>query len=345
MGKIRYINEIIKILVVLTMLSIPTLAYTQTNLTSDIPGLAKFQDSDLVNSWGITHSPTSPWWVSDNGAGVATLYNGSGVKRPLVVTIPGVNGSSTPTGVVFNNNTKAFNITSGNAARFIFATEDGTIAAWNNGTTAVVMVNNSPKAVYKGLTIAFCSHCGKDMLYVANFREAKIDVFDTNFNPENMHGGFVDDQIPKGFAPFNVMNIGGNLVVTYAKQDAQKHDDVASPGNGFVDIFDPHGNLIKRLKHGFWLNSPWGVAKAPGNFGQFSNLLLIGNFGSGQIAGFDDKGNFHGLIRNGKGKIITIDGLWGLGFGNNGMAGPSNTLFFAAGINDEADGLFGTITK
>lgn len=345
-NKIKYKKKIVGMLVVLTLLGVsPALAYTQTNLVSDIPGLAKFTDPDLVNPWGIIHSATSPWWVADNGMGLSTLYDGSGVKRSLVVTIPGIeNSKSTPTGIVFNGGPD-FNITPDSPARFIFVTEDGTIAAWNpsQGTNAVIMVNNSPDAVYKGTSIA--ENEGKNLLYVANFRGGTVDVFDTNFNKVNFDGKFTDPKIPAGFAPFNVMNIGGDLVVTFAKQDALKHDDVAGPGNGFVDIFDPAGNLIMSLKHGFWLNSPWGVAKAPEDFGRFSNLLLIGNFGSGMIAGFDDKGNFHDLLRDDKGKPLTIDGLWGLGFGNDANAGPSNTLFFAAGINDEQDGLFGTITK
>jgi uncharacterized protein (TIGR03118 family) len=340
-------KKIVGILVVLTLLGVsPVLAYTQTNLVSDIPGLAKITDPNLVNSWGITHPPTGPWWVADNGPGLATLYNGTGtpfpVGNPLIVSIPGINGSGTPTGIVFNGGSD-FNITPGNASRFIFATEDGTIAAWNPNIdrfNAIQLVNNSPEAVYKGITIA--SNGGKSFLYVANFRQGSVDVFDTNFNKVE---SFTDPNIPSGFAPFNVLNINGNLVVTFAKQDDLKHDDVAGKGNGFVDLFDPAGNVLVRFLHGFWLNSPWGITKAPSNFGIFSGDFLIGQFGGGQIAAYDNKGNFRGLLRNGNGHPITIDGLWGLGFGNDANAGPSNTLFFAAGINHEQDGLFGTITK
>ncbi len=341
----------------LVMLSLSAQAsaqqYNQVNLVSDIPGLAKITDPNLVNPWGIAHSPTSPWWVSDNGMGVSTLYNGNGIPfpsgNPLIVTIPapGESGTSAPTGVVFNGATD-FNVTPGNPARFIFVTEDGTIAAWNPNVdlhNAILKVNNSPEAVYKGVTIG--NNDGKNLLYVANFRGGTVDVFDTNFNQVTMDkDAFVDEQIPAGFAPFNVQNIEGTIFVSFAKQDAQKHDDVAGPGLGFVDAFDPNGNLIMRLKHGFWDNAPWGMVLAPPDFGMFSDHLLVGNFGSGHIAAFDTKnGNFHGFLIGPEGKPITIDGLWGLGFGNGANAGPTNTLFFAAGIDGESHGLFGTITS
>lgn len=330
--------------------------YTQTNLVSDIPGLAVTTDPNLQNSWGIVHSPTSPWWVNDNGTGVSTLYNGEGVPvpvgKPLIVTIPPPAGGSppaTPTGIIFNG-TKDFDVTPGNPGRFIFVTEDGTISAWNPAVKpkdAVLMVDNSlggTGAVYKGAAMAL--NGGVLYLYVANFRNGSVDVFDTNFKPVTLAAGaFTDPKIPAGFAPFNVMNIDGRLFVTYAKQNAEKHDDVAGPGNGFVDIFAPDGRLVMRLLHGPWMNSPWGIALAPNDFGMFSKHLLVGNFGSGQIAAFDpDSGIFHGLLRGTNGRPIKIDGLWGLGFGNGAAAGPTNTLFFAAGINGEKDGLFGTIT-
>ena len=221
--------------------------YRQTNLVSDIPGLAQITDQNLVNSWGIAHPPTGPWWVADNGMGVSTLYNGTGVPfpvgSPLVVTIPP--GGSTPTGIVFNS-LPEFNVTPGNPARFIFVTEDGTIAAWNSTvdpTNATLKVNNSPGAVYKGATIARSGSA--DFLYVANFRGGTVDVFDTNFNNVTLAAGaFVDTKIPAGFAPFNVQNINGKIFVTFAKQDAQKHDNLDGAGLGFVDVFDPDGNLL-----------------------------------------------------------------------------------------------------
>jgi uncharacterized protein (TIGR03118 family) len=348
-------------LIVASVLCHPSVAiaqqYEQTNLVSDVPGLAKTTDPNLVNSWGIVHPPTGPWWVNDNGTGVSALYDGNGnpfnpfppPPNQLVVTIPppsGGGGPATPTGIVFNGTTD-FAVTPGNAARFIFVTEDGTISAWNpsvNLHNAILKVDNSPGAVYKGATLA--QNGGANYLYVANFRGGTVDVFDRDFNSTSLGmDTFTDPKLPAGFAPFNVQNINGKLYVTFAKQDAQKHDDVAGPGLGFVDVFDPSGTLLMRLKHGRWMNSPWGVVLAPDDFGKFSNHVLVGNFGSGRIAAFDPaNGNFQGLLRGRQGSPITIDGLWGLGFGNGATAGPTNTLFFAAGINDEKDGLFGTLT-
>ncbi|MFZ3167372.1 MAG: TIGR03118 family protein [Candidatus Methanoperedens sp.] len=324
--------------------------FEQTNLVSDVPNLAQITDPNLVNSWGIAHLPTGPWWVADNGMGVSTVYNGNGtpfpVGNPLVVTVPGLdNNSATPTGIVANIES-VFNITAGNPAKFVFVTEDGTISAWNpnvDPTKAILMVNNSPDAVYKGVTIDNDSN--GTFLYAANFRQGRIDVFDTDFKPVTMDmSAFVDSQIPAGFAPFNIQMVDGNLVVTFAQVDDAKHDEVDGPGLGYVDIFDPDGKLIMRLEHGDWLNAPWGAAMAPANFGNFGNDLLIGNFGSGQISAFDeDNGSFKGLLENESNEPIVIDGLWGLGFGNDANAGSSDTLFFAAGINKEQDGLFGNI--
>jgi len=328
--------------------------YQRTNLVSDLNGKAKTLDSKLVNPWGIARSPNSPWWVSDNGSGSSTLYNGIGQPFPvgnaLIVTIPpppGETGTSAPTGVVFNGSSD-FAVTPGNPARFIFVTEDGTISAWNGSVdmhNAMVKVSNPSVAVYKGVTIAM--NGSVNYLYVANFRGETVDVFDTNFAPFTFSAtAFKDPNLPAGFAPFNVQNINGNVVVTFAKQDAEKHDDVAGAGLGFVDIFDPVGNLLMSLQSGPWLDAPWGVVMAPADFGRFSHRLLIGNFGSGRIAAFDAQtGKFRGLLKGRRGHPIQIDGLWGLGFGNGGAAGPQNTLFFAAGIDDEQHGLFGSITS
>ena len=328
--------------------------YIQTNLVSDVPGLAQITDPNLVNSWGIAHPPTGPWWVADNGMGVSTLYNGTGVPfpagNPLIVTIPppaGGTDPSTPTGIVFSGGLD-FEVAPGKTATFIFVTEDGTISAWNrtvDPNNATLKVDNSPGAVYKGATIAKKGNA--NVLYVANFSGGTVDVFDTDFNQIDLSAGaFTDKSIPAGFAPFNVQNIEGRIFVTFAQQDAQKHDNLDGPGVGFVDVFDPGGNLLMRLKNGNWMDAPWGITLAPSNFGRFSEHLLVGNFGSGQIAAFDpEEGNFQGLLRSTDGKPITIDGLWGLGFGNGANAGPVNTLFFAAGINDEQHGLFGAITS
>jgi uncharacterized protein (TIGR03118 family) len=358
--------------------------YIQTNLVSDLPGMAAVRDPNLVNPWGLARSTGSPWWVSDNGAGLSTLYDGAGTPRSLVVTIPPPpkgSAPSAPTGVVFNGSPD-FVIPSakggdGKPASFIFVTEDGTISAWDGGagTNAVLLVDHSPNAVYKGCTTADIK--GVRYLYVANFRSGHIEVYDSKFNAVDLRGdgdhdaddrnghfsraAFDDDQIPHGFAPFNVQNIGGSLFVTYAKQDAAKHDDDAGPGNGFVDIYSPSGRLETRLQHGDWLNSPWGVVWTPRDFGEFSNRVLVGNFGSGQIAAYNGfNGRFIGLVKTytdpvaltGE-HVLTIDGLWSLTFGNSakgisgtgaGSAGPYNSLFFSAGINQEQDGLFGTLT-
>lgn len=327
--------------------------YKQTDLISNASGVAKETDQNLVNSWGIARSSSGPWWVNDNGKGVATVYNAQGegfpTSSPLVVTIPtssGASGPATPTGIVFNG-TRDFQIEPGNPATFIFVTEDGTVSAWNrevNPTKAILKVDYSDSAVYKGAAMALNN--GAVFLYAANFRAGTIDVFDTNFKKVTLAAGaFTDKDIPAGFAPFNVANVSGRLFVTYAKQDSAKEDDVAGAGNGFVDVFDPNGTLLVRLEHGRWFNSPWGVVLAPANFGKFSNKLLVGNFGSGQVAAFNpETGEFLETLNTPDGKALTIEGLWGLEFGNGGTAGPLNTLFFAAGPNDEKDGLFGTIT-
>jgi len=323
--------------------------YQQTNLVSDVPGLAATTDPNLVNPWGIARGPSSPWWVADNGTGVSTLYNGLGQPIPLVVTIPPPPGGtppSAPTGIVFNESSD-FEVAPDSPALFIFVTEEGTISGWNpmvDLNNAILKVNNSGSAIYKGVTIA--QREGANLLYAANFFGGTIDVFDTNFAPVNLGAGaFTDSSLPEGFGPFNVQNINGTIYVAFAKQDEAKEDEVAGPGLGFVDAFDASGNLLMRLKSGHWLNAPWGVTLAPSDFGKLSGRLLVGQFGSGQIATFDpDTGNFHGLLRGEHGQPLTIEGLWGIRFGNGGAAGPTNTLFFAAGIDDEAHGLFGTIT-
>ena len=324
--------------------------YQQTNLVSDVPGLAKFTDPNLVNPWGLASSATSPWWVADNGTGLSTLYKGDGTKQGLIVTIatpPGDTDPATPTGIVFNGTTD-FQLVPGavpnTAARFIFVTEDGTISGWRSGTHSVLKVNNSGSAIYKGVTIAQSG--GANRLYVANFSGGTVDVFDANYAPVTLGvGAFTDPALPDGFAPFNVQNINGKVYVAFAKQDEEKKDEVAGRKLGYVDVFDGSGNLLQRFEHGPWMNAPWGLAMAPADFGKSSNMLLVGMFGSGQIATFDPAtGDFEGLLRDRHGKPIQIDGLWALRFGNGGSAGPTTTLFFTAGIDDEAHGLFGTIT-
>jgi uncharacterized protein (TIGR03118 family) len=367
----RLLAVVITIVTLLLML-VPVAAnaqgggfYQQTNLVSDLPNIAKFQDPNLVNSWGLVHGPATPWWVADNGTGVSTLYNGQGVKLALTVTIPAPAGSpagttSAPTGVIFNG-TSDF-VVSGpggsGPSRFIFDTEDGTISGWNptaDPTHAILAVDRSTVnqggvntgAVYKGLAIG--SNASGNFIYATNFRFGTVEQFNSSFQ---LVKSFSDPSLFKNcspttqcYAPFGIQNIGGNLYVTFALQDAHHHDDVAGPAHGFVDVFDTSGNLIQRLILHGRLNSPWGLAHAPADFGLFSNALLVGNFGDGRINAYDlTTGEFLGQLRNQSNAPITIDGLWSLQFGNDANAGLHNELFFTAGINDEADGLFGKIT-
>jgi uncharacterized protein (TIGR03118 family) len=263
----------------------------------------------------------------------------------------------TPTGVVFNGSATDFLVAGpGTHAIFMFATEDGTISAWNPGVnvgSSVIKVDHSDNgsangAVYKGMTSGEID--GKKFLYVTNFRSGKVEVYDTNFkqvhlgNPHD-DDAFDDDEIPRDFAPFNVQNIGGTLFVTYAKQDAAKHDPIGGDGFGFVELFTPTGKHIGQLEHGDWFNAPWGVVWTTRDFGEFSNAILVGNFRSGWIAAFNGfTHKFIGFLKNPDNSLVTIDGLWSLTFGNDATAGPANTLFFTAGINNENDGLFGTLT-
>jgi len=324
----------------------------QTNLVSDLPGIAAHQDSNLVNSWGIVHGPATPWWVADNGTGVSTIYHTDGTtfRPPVAIPGPGGTGSGTPTGILFNTNIATDFIYKGQLSVFLFVTEDGTVAAWSpaDGNTARIVVDHSAfpaGAVYKGAAIG--QQGTANFLYVANFHTGAVEVFDTHFAPVSLSAGaFTDPMVPAGFAPFNVLNIGGKLFVSFAMQkQPARHDESDGPGLGYVDVFDGSGTLLMRLQHGKWMNAPWGMALAPANFGHWGGRVMVGQFGSGQIATFDaNNGEFEGLLGGSKGKPININGLWGLGFGNDGPAGPSNTLFFAAGLNDEANGLFGTLT-
>jgi uncharacterized protein (TIGR03118 family) len=320
--------------------------YQSTILTSDIGNISDNTDGNLVNPWGLVSSPTGPWWVADNGTGLSTLYNAAGNAQSLVVTIPSWDGQGTgvPTGIAFNSTTD-FQLTTGNPAFFLFVSEDGTVQGWNpnvNPNTAVIKVNNFP-VVFKGMALASAN--GANYIYAADFFNGTVDVFDATFAPHSFGGSaFLDPNLPSGFAPFNIQLIDGNLIVTYAKQDAEHHDDVAGPGNGYVDVFDTQGNLIRRLPHIIQMDSPWAIVKAPADFGAFSNDLLIGNFGSGSIMAFDaTNGNFIGLMLDEAKLQMRINGLWALQFGNGGTAGPTNTLFYTAGYFAEAHGTFGTI--
>jgi uncharacterized protein (TIGR03118 family) len=342
--------------------------YMQNNLisnnTATIP--AAHEDPTLLNPWGIAFFPGGPFWINDNGSGLSALYQGNGKgflgmnpAPSVTIPTPSSTGTSAPTGIVANSSFGF--VLKGNSmpALFIFDTEDGTISAWNlplgvspmgASTMAELEVDNSAEpcangttgAVYKGLALG--ANSTGVFLYATNFRCGTVDVFDSTFTPATLTGNFQDSHIPSGFAPFGIANILGNLVVTYAEQNATKHDDVAGPGNGFVDVFDTNGNLIERLvKHGH-LNSPWGIALAPANFGSLSGKLLIGNFGDGRINAYEPvTGQFVDEVQDANGKAITIDGLWSLTFGGAAASDPGS-LYFTAGPNGETDGLFGEIS-
>lgn len=338
--------------------------YTQTNLTSNQASLAPTRDANLVNPWGLARSSKGPWWVSDNGTGLSTLYDGTGKIIPRVVPVPPSDPNTppgSPTGIVFNGDANSFQIAPGKAAAFLFVTEDGTISGWNPtvSPSAVIVVNNKTKSVFKGATIATVNKNGvaQSYLYAADFRQGKVAVYDAAFAPVYLSGGneeereeheagaFTDERIPDGYAPFNIQNIGGNLVVAFAKQDSAKHDEVQGAGKGYVDVFSPTGHLLLRLQHGDFLNAPWGLALGSSDFGAFSHDLLVGQFGSGQILAFDPvTGKYKGPLQNASNAPIVIDGLWAICFGNGASAGPANSLYFTAGIDHEQNGLFGAIT-
>jgi uncharacterized protein (TIGR03118 family) len=320
--------------------------YAQHNLVADASDPAHI-DGHLVNAWGLAHGPTGPWWVADNSKGVATLYNGAGVLFSPIVTIPAPgSGASAPTAVVFNA-TRSFVIAKGHvsgAATFLFATEDGTIAGWNDkvdATHAILAVNNAKaSAVYKGLALG--SVGSVHYLYATNFRAGRVEVFNARFARVTLAGHFADSHIPTGFSPFGIRTIGGRLYVTYVKQDAAKHDDVKGLGNGFVDVFGTDGVLLQRLAARGTLDSPWGLDLAPNDFGRFSNALLVGNFGNGRINAFNPRtGAFLGQFEDRASHALAIDGLWGLDFGNDHTAGSDDRLFFTAGPAGEQHGLFG----
>ncbi|TMD12974.1 MAG: TIGR03118 family protein [Chloroflexi bacterium] len=341
-------------------------AFLQANLVSNIQGLALVTDPNLKNPWGLSASSSSPIWVSDNGASVSTLYTGAGTKLGLTVAIPAPGDAltgpftGTPTGTVFNG-TGDFAVSSGGVsgpARFLFATEDGTILGWNptvKPATAVIAADRSTAvdgagdvgAVYKGLTngsVATMTGTA-NYLYATNFRFGTVDVFDTHFTLQNLGAGaFTDGSLPSGFAPFGIQNIGGLIYVTYAKQDPTKHDDVSGVGNGFVDIYRTDGTFVRRFASGGTLNSPWGLAQAPSTFGAFHNAILVGNFGDGLINGYTIEGRFRGQLKRDSNEPVQNDGLWALRFGNGGSGGLTSELFFTAGLDDEVNGLFGKIT-
>lgn len=317
----------------------------QTNLVSNLPGVALLQDTNLVNAWGVSFSATSPFWVSDNGSGNSTLYavsydtNGvvSVVKQGLTVTIP---GEGNVTGQVFDGAGHF------NGDIFLFASEDGTISGWRGALgTAAEVLTNQPNAIYKGLAMSSNAH--GPLLLAANFHQGTVDAYDTSMN---LVARFADRHTPRGYAPFNVQVIEGLVFVTFAKQDADKHDDVPGRGNGVIDVLNPNTGQFFRFATGKdaggklkEIDSPWGLALAPSTFGKHAGQLLVGNFGSGTIMAFEADGDFRGLLEGATEGPLVIDGLWGLAFGNGAKAGRPGTLYFTAGPNGEGDGLFGAL--
>jgi uncharacterized protein (TIGR03118 family) len=336
----------------------PSQFYLQHNLISDGFVPADLTDTNLVNAWGLVSGPTTPWWIANNGTGTTTLYNVGTATIVTHFTVPGAGGAQgNPTGVVFNGGT-GFVVNNGVGspapARFIFASEDGTLSAFKGAPIVTVVPNPQAPAhgaIYKGLAID--SATAGQFVYATDFHNGKVDIFDSSFHAVTIPGAFTDANLPAGFAPFGIQNINGTIYVTYALQDEDAEDDVPGPGNGYVDAYDTSGNFIQRVASAGELNSPWGLAVAPGNFGRFSGDLLVGNFGDGRIHAFDptqltEVGEFEavGLLHSAFGKPIQIDGLWALQFGHGSSAnGPTNTLFFTAGPADEDHGLFGSLVN
>lgn len=304
---------------------------------------AQTTDPDLVNAWGVSYLPTGPFWVSDNGTGVTTLYKvdpstNATTKLGLTVTIP---GDGSITGQTANPD---FASGSFGGNLFVFVSEDGTISGWRSslGTTAEVLQVGSDANIYKGTT--FASVGGHSYVYSANFRAGTIDILKGDGAAPDLSGNFTDPTLPADYAPFNVQNIGGTIYVTYAQQNADKDEEVEGAGLGIVDAFDANGNFIARIGSGGTLNAPWGLALAPASFGAIAGDLLVGNFGDGSINIFDlSTDTFIGLLTDGNGNPIVIDGLWALMAGNGTLAGNSNLIYFSAGPGGESHGLFGVL--
>jgi uncharacterized protein (TIGR03118 family) len=329
----------------------PANAYHQHNLVADTSGIADFTDPNLINPWGIATSAASPFWVNDGGTGLSTVYTSNGTVSSTKAIVPPSAAGKSPsvaTGIVFNG-TGGFAIAPGHAPSFIFCTADGAISGWASAvdtTHALLMVDNSSTgALYYGLAISGTTSSGPGpYLYAANFHSGGIDVFDTNYKPVTLAGSFADPQVPSGFAPFNIWNLGGKLYVAYAKQDSAKQFADSGAGNGYIAVFDLNGNLLQHLISGGSLNAPWGLAIAPANFGAFSNDLLVGNFGDGLINAFDPAtGKYLGTLQDANGNNIQLDGLWALIVGNGGSGGDPNAVYFAAGVGGQKHGLLGSL--
>jgi uncharacterized protein (TIGR03118 family) len=326
-----------------------TTGLTDTALVSDGVITAAHTDSNLQNAWGLAAAPGGPFWVADNNSSKATIYDGNGNLQSPVVTIPaGINGPATPTGQVYNGTTDFVITTAGGSApaQFIYSGEGGTITAWSqtvSGTTATIAYDDGAGgAVYKGLAMA--NNGTANLLYATDLHNAKIDVFDTHFLKTAVPGGFADPTLPAGFAPFGIQQLNNQLYVTYAKQDATAHDEQLGAGLGYVNVFDANGTLVKRFASAGVLDAPWGIAMAPAGFGSVGGDLLIGNFGDGTINSFDPAtGTALGSISLASGKQLVIPGLWALAFGNGAANQPTTALFYTAGPNNQADGVFGRI--
>ena len=324
-------------------------AYAVTPLVSDGAVAAPFTDASLKNPWGVAFNPNGFVWVANNGSANSTLYDGTGKPQSLVVAVPGLAGApGKPTGIVFSGSAN-FVVTKNGVSgpsRFIFASEDGAISGWApnvDGTHALFAAGNAAEhSAYKGLALA--ANGQGNFLFAADFHNARVDVYDAAFKRVSWSGAFTDPKLPAGYAPFGIQNLQGNLYVTYAKQDVDARDEVAGRGLGLVNVYDASGKLVRRVASGGRLNAPWGLALAPADFGRFSNALLVGNFGDGRISAYDARnGEFLGQLRGPDGHRLAISGLWGMAFGNGLSSQPTGTLFFAAGTNDEANGLYGRI--
>lgn len=319
-------------------------SFTQINLVTDDQAVnaAQFSDVNLKNAWGVAYSPTGPFWISNNGSGVSTIYNvnsstNATSKLGLTVSIPG-NGNVT--GQAFNGNSASFN-----GDIFLFVSEDGTVSGWRGalGTTAEVLATATPNNLYTGVTTASVN--GSSYLYAANFKSGAIDIMKGSPGATDLNGSFTDPNLPSGYAPFNIQTLGDKLYVTYALQDNTSADEVVGPGLGLVSIFDFQGNFLERLASQGTLNVPWGLAIAPSSFGEFAGNLLVGNFGDGTINAYNlATHSYEGQLKGSNGQPLSIEGLWALMIGNGGQAGNSQAIYFTAGPNNEAHGLFGSIS-
>lgn len=327
-----------------------TNTYHNTALTTNASG-GSVADPNLVNPWGLSRSSGGPWWVSDNGTGLSTLYTGTGSIIPLVVTVPAAKPGQTgsPTGTVYNG-TQNFVVGTG-PAFFLFATEDGTISGWNGGAAATIVVNESKEgASFKGLTMATAQlqdDSSQTLLYAADFTLGRVEVFNSSFHHvreiEEMFRDD-DDDVSGALSPFNVQNLGGNIYVSYAALGSGNNQRNGE-GLGAVKVFSPQGHLLMKLQRGAWMNAPWGMAVAPSDFGPYSHSILVGNFGSGWIAAFDSvTGRFQDFLRSDAGGLVTIPGLWAIAPGNDAKAGNATSLYYAAGGANESTGVLGTLT-